>query len=86
VTNAFISHSRYITIGGNDVGFSSIMETCILESTSSCESAASKAEAHANNTLPGNLHTLFTDIKTDAPNAQVVVLDYPRAPVKSVIA
>src|SRR5690242_18081032 len=27
-----------ITIGGNDAGFSSIMETCVLKSTSSCES------------------------------------------------
>jgi lysophospholipase L1-like esterase len=66
-----------ITIGGNDVGFSSIMETCVLESTSSCESAVSKGEEYANNTLPGNLDALFGDIKADAPNAQVVVLDYP---------
>jgi lysophospholipase L1-like esterase len=66
-----------ITDGGNDVGFSSIMETCILESTSSCENAVSQAEAYTNNTLPGNLRTLFADIKADAPNAQVVVLDYP---------
>src|ERR1700691_1624502 len=66
-----------ITIGGNDVGFSSIMETCILESTSSCESAVSKAEQSANTTLPGNLSTLFADIKADAPNAKVVLLDYP---------
>jgi lysophospholipase L1-like esterase len=66
-----------ITIGGNDVGFSSIMETCILESTSSCESAVSSAESYAANTLPGTLATLFADIKADAPNAKVVVLDYP---------
>jgi lysophospholipase L1-like esterase len=66
-----------ITIGGNDAGFSSIMETCILDSTSACESAVSKAEQYANTTLPGNLSTLFADIKADAPNAKVVVLDYP---------
>jgi lysophospholipase L1-like esterase len=66
-----------ITIGGNDTGFSSVMETCVLESTSSCESAVSAAETYANNTLPGNLETLFADIKADAPNAKVVVLDYP---------
>jgi lysophospholipase L1-like esterase len=66
-----------ITIGGNDAGFSSIMETCILDSTSSCESAVSKADQYANTTLPGNLSTLFADIKADAPNAKVVVLDYP---------
>jgi lysophospholipase L1-like esterase len=66
-----------ITVGGNDVGFSSIMETCVLDSTSSCESAVSSAETYANDTLPGKLDTLFTDIKNDAPNAKVVVLDYP---------
>jgi lysophospholipase L1-like esterase len=66
-----------ITVGGNDTGFSSIMETCILESTSACESAVSQAEQYANTTLPGNLSTLFADIKSDAPNAKVVVLDYP---------
>jgi lysophospholipase L1-like esterase len=66
-----------ITIGGNDVGFSSIMETCVLESTSACESAVDSAETYANNTLPGNLDTLFSDIQADAPNAKVVVLDYP---------
>ena len=66
-----------ITIGGNDVGFSSIMETCVLGSTSSCESAVSKAESYANTTLPGNLGTLFADIKADAPDAHVVVLGYP---------
>ncbi len=66
-----------VIIGGNDVGFSSIMETCVLESTSSCESAVSQAEQYANTTLPGNLSTLFGDIKADAPNAKVVVLDYP---------
>src|ERR1700728_820454 len=66
-----------ITVGGNDAGFSSIMETCILDSTSTCESAVSKAEQYANTTLPGNLAALFADIKADAPNAKVVVLDYP---------
>ena len=34
-----------ITIGGNDAGFSSIMESCILDSTSTCESDVSKARA-----------------------------------------
>jgi lysophospholipase L1-like esterase len=66
-----------ITIGGNDVGFSSIMETCVLESTSSCESAVSAAEQYASNTLPGELNTMLADIRADAPNAKIVVLDYP---------
>jgi lysophospholipase L1-like esterase len=66
-----------ITIGGNDVGFSSVMETCVLESTSSCVSAIDHAESEMQSTLPGALDTTFADINADAPNARVVVLDYP---------
>jgi lysophospholipase L1-like esterase len=66
-----------ITIGGNDVGFSSIMETCVLESTSSCESAVSAAEQYANTTLPGLLNTTLAGIRSHAPNAKVIVLGYP---------
>lgn len=66
-----------ITIGGNDAGFSSVMETCVLESTSSCESAVTAAEQYANNTLPGQLDTTLADIRADAPNAKIIVLDYP---------
>ena len=66
-----------ITIGGNDVGFSSVMEDCVLEGTSGCESAVAGAESTAENTLPGELDTLYSDITADAPNAHVVVLGYP---------
>ena len=66
-----------ITIGGNDVGFSSIMETCVLKSTSSCGSAVSAAEKYATVTLPGLLDTTLADIRAHAPNAKIVVLDYP---------
>lgn len=66
-----------LTIGGNDVGFSSIMETCVLESTSSCESAVSAAETYAKNTLPGQLNTMLSDIRAKAPNAKVILLGYP---------
>ena len=66
-----------ITIGGNDVGFPSIMETCVLKSTASCENVVSAAEKYANNTLPGQLNTTLTDIRSHAPNAKIVVLGYP---------
>jgi lysophospholipase L1-like esterase len=66
-----------ITIGGNDAGFSSVMETCVLKSTSSCESAVSSAEKYANGTLPGQLNTTLTDIRSHAPNAKIVVVGYP---------
>jgi lysophospholipase L1-like esterase len=65
------------TIGGNDAGFSSIMETCILSSTSTCESDIASAEASINATLPGKLATLLADVHAAAPSARVVVLGYP---------
>ena len=66
-----------IAIGGNDVGFVHIMETCILKSTSSCESVVASAESYATGTLPGLLDTTLRDVRAHAPNAEVVVLDYP---------
>jgi lysophospholipase L1-like esterase len=66
-----------ITIGGNDVGFSSVMETCVLDSTSSCVSAINTAESEANSQLPGDLNNALSAIASHAPNAQVVVMDYP---------
>src|SRR5215472_5918133 len=65
------------TIGGNDAGFSSIMESCILSSTSTCESDIAAAEASINATLPGKLATLLSDVHAAAPAARVVVLGYP---------
>ena len=66
-----------ITIGGNDVGFSSVMETCVLDSTSSCVSAVNTAESEAESQLPAKLDAVYAAIKAHAPNARVVVLDYP---------
>lgn len=66
-----------LTIGGNDVGFSAIMETCVLESTSSCQSAVSAGEQIANSTLPGRLAATLAAIRSHAPNAKIVVVGYP---------
>ncbi len=66
-----------ITIGGNDVGFSSVMETCVLLPTSSCVQAVATAEGEISSQLPGELNGVLADIKADAPDARVVVLDYP---------
>lgn len=66
-----------VVVGGNDVGFASIMETCALQGQSACLSAVQTAENYAQTTLPGSLDTLYGDIHSDAPNAHVVVLDYP---------
>jgi lysophospholipase L1-like esterase len=66
-----------ITIGGNDVGFASVMETCVLESTSSCERAVAGAEAKVASPLPGELDSTLQTIRKDAPSARIVMLDYP---------
>jgi lysophospholipase L1-like esterase len=66
-----------ITVGGNDVGFSSVMQTCVLLPTSFCVSAVNKAESEISADLPGELDSVLAAISADAPSARVVVLDYP---------
>jgi lysophospholipase L1-like esterase len=67
-----------ISVGGNDVGFVSVLTTCVLSTDSGCLSAIATAESKARNTLPGLLATLYANIHSRAPNAHVVVLSYPR--------
>lgn len=67
-----------ITIGGNDVGFASVMETCVLGSDTTCVNAINQAEQQAQSVLPGRLDTVLSDIASRAPSAKVVVLDYPQ--------
>jgi lysophospholipase L1-like esterase len=66
-----------ITIGGNDVGFSNVMETCVLDSDSTCLSAINTATAQAKSVLPAKLANTFSAIKSHAPSAKVVVMGYP---------
>ncbi len=67
-----------ITIGGNDENFAGIMQDCNLGSDATCVSEIQAAENDARANLPGKLGTLYGRIRADAPNAHVVVLDYPR--------
>lgn len=67
-----------ITIGGNDENFAGIMEDCNLGSDDTCVSEIQGAEDDAQANLPGKLGSLYGQIAADAPNARVVVLDYPR--------
>jgi lysophospholipase L1-like esterase len=67
-----------ITIGGNDAGFTTVMEDCILESDSGCASAVDSAESFIQTSLPARLASVYTAVRSDAPNASVVVLGYPR--------
>jgi lysophospholipase L1-like esterase len=66
-----------ITIGGNDAGFADVMQTCVLSSDSTCVSAVNSAENTMRTTLPGSLSSLYGAMRTKAPSARFVVLDYP---------
>jgi lysophospholipase L1-like esterase len=66
-----------ITIGGNDAGFSRVMETCVLTSTSTCLSTVSAAETFVADQLPGRLDATLQAIRARAPYAKIVVLGYP---------
>jgi lysophospholipase L1-like esterase len=66
-----------ITIGGNDVGFVPTMVTCVVLPTSFCVKAVHAAEAEISADLPGELNKVLSAISAHAPDARVVVLDYP---------
>ena len=79
--NSVTSDTNWVTytIGGNDAGFSSVITTCAQPSwASNCDGAINTAQSYIANTLPGRLDLVNNAIKSRAPNAKVVVLDYPR--------
>lgn len=68
-----------ISIGGNDIGFAQYAFDCI-NPTSNCDESSEaylNIMGNANFSLPSLLSTLFQQIHTLAPNAQVYVLGYP---------
>jgi lysophospholipase L1-like esterase len=64
-----------ITIGGNDVGFTSLIVAC---TTLGCQSQINSSNSQIVNELPAKLNATYAAIKTRAPGAQVVVVGYPR--------
>jgi len=66
-----------ITIGGNDAGFSNVILNCALYYFT-CGSAISEADSFIANKLPALLDTTYSDIRSKATAAHVVVLGYPR--------
>ncbi|MDT0269795.1 SGNH/GDSL hydrolase family protein [Streptomyces sp. DSM 44915] len=67
-----------ITIGGNDAGFANVMTTCVLGSDTTCLNRVATARSFVSSTLPARLDSVYNAIKSRAPNADVVVLGYPR--------
>ena len=67
-----------VTVGGNDAGFSDVIQTCTLGSDSDCTNRVNTAKTYINNTLPALLTNTYNTIKAKAPGARLVVLSYPR--------
>ncbi|WP_329169347.1 SGNH/GDSL hydrolase family protein [Streptomyces sp. NBC_01685] len=67
-----------LTAGGNDVGFADVMQTCVLQSEATCVARVNTAVSEMQNALPGRLDSLYSGIRSRAPQAHVVVLGYPR--------
>ncbi|MFD8798582.1 SGNH/GDSL hydrolase family protein [Streptomyces atroolivaceus] len=67
-----------VTAGGNDVGFADVMQTCVLQSEAACVSRVNTAVSAVQSSLPGRLDSLYTGIRSRAPQAHVVVMGYPR--------
>jgi lysophospholipase L1-like esterase len=65
-----------MTIGGNDAGFSTVIEDC-AGWYFNCQSAINNADSFIQNQLPALLNTTYSDIRSHAPNAHVVILGYP---------
>jgi lysophospholipase L1-like esterase len=79
--NSVTSDTNWVTytIGGNDAGFSSVITTCAEPSwLGDCNTAVNNAQSYIQNTLPGRLDLVNNAIKSHAPSAKVIVLDYPR--------
>ncbi|GAA1477287.1 hypothetical protein GCM10009623_17330 [Nocardioides aestuarii] len=79
--SALSASTAYVTIsvGGNDAGFADVLTECALPWwAGDCNGAIDDAQAFVRNTLPARLATLYSSIRTKAPNAKVVVVGYPR--------
>lgn len=66
-----------VTAGGNDVGFSDVLQTCLIQSTHDCLLAIHGAEHAMITSLPRGLNRLLTAIRQHAPSAKIVLTGYP---------
>ncbi len=67
-----------ITIGGNDAGFSDVIETCLFGTPAACDRRVGRAERFVRRDLPRRLRRVYEAIRERAPQATVVVAGYPR--------
>jgi lysophospholipase L1-like esterase len=67
-----------ISIGGNDIGWSSAVVACLGGTDIQCAGATAATRAKITDDLPGLLDTVYTQVADRAPDAHVVITGYPR--------
>jgi hypothetical protein len=67
-----------ISIGGNDVGFSDLISSCVFGGDSTCKRAVDSTNAAIAGQLPDKLSATYAAIRARAPKATVVVVGYPQ--------
>lgn len=67
-----------LSIGGNDIGWSSAVLACLGGSDEVCSPTVEQVRSVVTGVLPGLLDGLYGQVRAAAPNATVVVTGYPR--------
>jgi lysophospholipase L1-like esterase len=67
-----------ITIGGNDAGFSTVLGACVLLDDCVKSGAVAAADATIVTVLPRRLRSTYRAVEKAAPDADLVVVGYPR--------
>lgn len=66
-----------ISVGGNDIGFSTGIGACVQGTDAQCAGAIAQGEQVATTVLPAALDSLYAQIRAKAPHAKLLVVGYP---------
>lgn len=67
-----------VTIGGNDIGWSTTVGACLVGTDSQCAGSLALTRGKISTLLPGLLDSVYTQISDAAPHAHVMVVGYAR--------
>ena len=79
--SALSRSTRYVTltVGGNDLGFASVLTTCALPGwLGDCTAAVERGRRTLRTRLPARLDAVLATVAARSPRARVVVTGYPR--------
>jgi len=67
-----------LTVGGNDIGWSTAVTACLGGTDAQCEAALGVVRGRIASQLPPLLDAVYAQVAAAAPHARVVVTGYPR--------